>query len=840
MPRPTPRLALLAPALALVAVCFSFAASADPRPPQAMDAAAIRLALRKLNVVGSALYVGAHPDDENTAMLAYLSKGRLVRTAYLSLTRGDGGQNLIGNEIGEQLGVIRTQELLGARRVDGAEQFFSRALDFGFSKNADETIGIWGHDRILSDVVRVIRRYQPDVLVTRFPPDSTAGHGHHIASAMLAEEAFAAAADPARFPECGPAWKTRRLMWNAFRFGNAGPDTTPGHLQVDLGAYDPLLGRSYTEIAGEARSMHKSQGFGAAERRGTFTNALVLRAGEPATRDLFDGVTLTWSRFTGGAALTPLFEKALREFDPQHPQAIVPTLLRAEAIMAALPANPLVARKRDELHSLILACSGLWLEAVATAPSASPGAPVRIVTVAIERSDVPVRVERVEVASGGGEALAHREAARQLLLNDPSADTLRVSLPRDMETSEPYWLRERAGKGWFEVGRAAEIGDAENAPALVARFALTIAGARLVIERPVVYRWTDPVEGERYRDFAVLPPVTLRFDHGVYLFADARPREIRVTAQGADAPVGGNVQLRLPEGWSAEPASAAVTLNAGADTTVSFRVTPAAGATGGTLGAEVVVGDRHYAQQLVVLDHRHIPIQTLLPPAEARWVHADLATRGREVAYVMGAGDEVPDALGQMGFHVTMLSDEDVQNGSLDHYGAIVVGVRAYNTRPKLLRAQPRLLEYVARGGRLVVQYQTTDNALDKIGPYPFKISRDRVTVEEAPMRLLAPAHPLLTSPNKIGDADFSGWVQERGLQFARPWDAKYETVLSCNDPNEPARDGGLLYAHFGKGVFIYTGYAWFRQLPAGVPGAWRLFANLVSTEPASGPAPRP
>jgi LmbE family N-acetylglucosaminyl deacetylase len=834
------RLALLAPALAVVAVCCS-AARTDPRPPQTMDAAAIRLALRKLNVAGSALYVGAHPDDENTAMLAYLSKGRLVRTAYLSLTRGDGGQNLIGDEIGEQLGVIRTQELLAARRVDGAEQFFSRALDFGFSKNSDETMAIWGHDRILSDVVRVIRRYQPDVLFTRFPPDSTAGHGHHIASAMLAEEAFAAAADPARFPDCGPPWKTKRLMWNAFRFGNAGPDTTPGRIQVDLGAYDPLLGRSYTEIAGEARSMHKSQGFGAAERRGTFTNAFVVREGDPATRDLFEGVNLTWSRFAGGAALTPLFEKALREFDPQRPQTIVPALLRADAILATLPDGPLVARRRDELRSLILACSGVWLEAVAATPSASPGAAVRIVATAIDRSDVPIRIERLEIARAGGEALAHRDAGRPLPFNDPSADTLRISLPRDVATTEPYWLRAPALKGSFEVSPASEIGDAENPPALVARFTLSIEGKSVVVERPVVYRWTDPVEGERYRDFAVLPPVTLRFDHGVYLFADARSREIRVTAQGADVGIAGNVQLRLPDGWTSDPASVAVTLGAGADTTVSFRVTPAGGAPGGTLGAELVAGDRHYARQLVVLDHRHIPVQTLLPPADAHWVHEDLATRGREIGYLMGAGDEVPDALGQMGLHVTMLSDEDVQHGDLDHYGAIVVGVRAYNTRPKLLRAQARLLDYVSRGGRLVVQYQTSDNALDnRIGPYPFRISRDRVTVEEAPVRLLNPSHPLLTSPNRIGDADFTGWVQERGLQFAKPWDAKYESVLSCNDPNEPPRDGGLLYARYGKGTFLYTGYAWFRQLPAGVPGAWRLFANLVSVEAASGPAPRP
>ena len=820
--------------LALTAASAATPAASDPRPPEVMDAAAIRLALQKLNVVGSALYVGAHPDDENTAALAWLSKGWRVRTGYLSLTRGDGGQNLIGTEIGAALGVIRTQELLGARRVDGAEQFFSRAVDFGYSKDPDETLAIWGRERILSDVVWVIRRFRPDVILTRFPTDGGGGHGHHTASAILAEEAFVAAADSTRFPEqlrWVRPWQAKRIVWNVFRFGGAGPDTVPGRIQVDVGAYNALLGRSYTEIAGEARTMHKSQGFGSAERRGAWSNSFEHRGGERAIRDLFDGVNPGWSRVAGGAKLTPLFEQALRELRPERPQAILPLLLRAHAILAALPAEPMVERKRAELLEVIRSCAGLWLEAVASAPSASRGSPIRVATAAILRSDAALRLEELELARADGPALAQRDGARALAFNTAATDTFRVSLPRELATTQPYWLRARPLAGSFEVADQRLIGDAENGPALVARFVLTASGQRLVCEVPVVYRWTDPVEGERYRAFEVVPPVTLRFDHGAYLFPDRRPREIRVTVRSADVPVSGTLRLALPDGWQAVPPAAPVLLPAGeADTTVRFLVSPAGGPAAGTAGAVFEMGGERHGAELVQIAHRHIPVQIMLPPAEAKLVRVDLGTAGREIGYVTGAGDEVPEALRQMGFHVTLLGDEDVEEGDLSRYDAIVVGVRAYNTRPRLLAHQRRLLDYVAAGGRLVVQYNTAENALqDRLGPYPFRISRDRVTVEESPVRFLVPGHPLLTIPNRIGAEDFAGWVQERGLYFANPRDAKYETVISCNDPGEPARDGGLLYARHGKGVFVYTGYAFFRQLPAGVPGAWRLFANLVS-----------
>ncbi|MBI1795524.1 MAG: PIG-L family deacetylase [Candidatus Eisenbacteria bacterium] len=837
-------------ALLVAAVFGARIASADPRPPAPMDAAAIRAALEKLTVTGSVLYVGAHPDDENSALLAWLSNGRKVRTAYLSLTRGDGGQSLIGVDTGENLGVIRTQELLGARRIDGAEQFFTRALDFGFSKNADETLAIWDHDRILSDVVWVIRRFRPDVIITRFAPDSTAGHGHHWASAILAEEAFAAAADSTRFRgqlAFVRPWQAKRLLRNIARFGNAGPDTTRGRLNVDLGAYDPLLGRSYTEIGGESRSMHKTQGFGAAERRGSYTNTFEHRAGVRATNDLFDGVDLTWGRFAGGAKMTPLLRQAGEQFRADKPGAIVPLLLEADSLMARLPADLLIDKKRLDLANLIRACAGLWLEAVASAPSATPGHAVRITTLALDRSDVPITVNGVVVStrpSLGSAAMISKPNPSRLTLasNIPAADTFWLSLPPISATSEPYWLAAPSLAGSFVVSDSSLVGRSENPPQVTARFDLSIAGRKVWYTTPVVYRWIDPVAGERYRDFAVVPLVTLRFDHGAYLFGDGGARDMRVTATSADTTIAGDLTLTLPAGWTSTPPRVRIRLRAGeAETTVTFHVTPAATPTAGTVTAFVEAGGDRFDRRLVRLDYPHIPVQTLLPPAEAHLVRADLRTAGHAVAYVMGPGDEGPDALRQMGYEVTLLGDEDLERADLSRYDAIVIGVRAYNTRPRLRQLQRRLNDYVAAGGRLVVQYQTPEDAIqDRIGPWPLHVSRDRVTVETAPMTPLKPDHPLLTTPNRIAASDWDGWVQERGLWYARPADPRYERVVTSHDPHESDLDGGLLYTTYGKGTFVFTALAFFRQLPAGVPGAWRLFANLVSPPPAHAAAPAP
>ncbi len=806
----------------------------DWRPREPMNGAQLALALHKLRVLGSVLYVGAHPDDENTAMLASWSQGRLVRTAYLSLTRGDGGQNLLGDQIGEALGVIRTHELLAARHVDGAEQYFTRALDFGFSKNPQETLEFWGKDSILADVVWVIRGFRPDVMVLRFPTDGRGGHSHHTASAILAEEAFDAAGDSTRFPDqlrYVKPWRPRRLLWNVF-----GADTTtaPGHppaLVVDLGAYQPLLGRSFTEIAGESRSMHKSQGFGAPERRGSRIDYLEQRRGDPARFDLFDGIDLGWSRVKGGAAVDRALIEAERAFDPTRPQAAVPALIRAAAALSRLGDEPWVMVKRAELHEAIRSCAGLWVEALALKPQAAAGGEVRVATAVIQRTPAELVLERIDAPFGAGSVDRERTPA----LNVALADTMTIHLPDDQPVSQPSWLQRPRGRGRFDLDPV-RVGHAIDPPAVVMRMVFRVGGERLIEEVPVVYRWTDPVRGDRYRPFTIVPRVTMDFDQKFYVFPSAgTARAVRLRVQSPDLPVSGRVSLAAPAGFTVAPASADVKLaGQGAQAFVEFRVTNAAAAApSGAFRAEFTTERGRWSLGHVTIDYPHIPLIDLFPPSEARCVASDIQRRGRTVGYVMGSGDEGPSALRQMGWDVTLLTDDDLQWGDLARFHTIVTGVRAWNTRDVLKRVgRSRLEPYVSGGGTLLVQYCTAEPGLgEQMGFGRFTIGRDRVTVEEAPVSF-DPKEPLMAIPNRIEAADFDGWVQERGLYFASTWDSTtFRSPLSCHDPSEPPRPGGLIYQSRGKGFMVYTGYAFFRQLPAGVPGAYRLFANLVSLE---------
>ena len=832
---------------------------ADPRPPDALDAGELRVALRKLQVMGSVLYIGAHPDDDNTTLLACLARGRLVRTAYLSLTRGDGGQNILGAETGERLGVIRTQELLASRRLDGAEQFFTRALDFGFSKSPEEALRFWGHDRVLADIVWVIRRFRPDVILTRFGTDGSGGHGHHTASAILAGEAFRAAADPKKFPEqlaLAPAWQAKRLLWNTWDPKLEGRESgRPPVITLEAGGYDPELGLSYPEIGGRARSLNRSQGAGTPEGRAPRLEYFEPVDGVPSKSDLFDGVDLTWARVKGGAAIGNLLRDAEKQFDPDHPAAILPLLARAHAAMAPLAADPLVAAKRRELEGVMRSAAGLWIEAIAETPTVSPGDTVRVTVTAVDRTAAKVTLEDIVLAgatpiwfaapapprpTGSATAPPRRPepdttarvgaAPRALEPGRPLIAIARLVVAKNAPYSQPEWLLEPPLEGSFELPDSTRSADPEGPAAALARVRVRLAGEPVEFRVPVAYRWTDRVVGDRYRALEVLPPVTSAFDRDVYLFPDLKPREVRVALQSTRRALDLTARLRVPPGWSVDPAEAHVRLAAGAEEIVSFRVTPAAAPDGAALAAEVETGGQVYDRSLVRIDYPHIPIQTLTPPAAARAVRTNLQKSGDAIGYLMGSGDEIPEALEQMGFHVTELTDDDVENADLSRFSAIVAGVRAYNTRPRLRVLEPRLLDYVKRGGRLVVQYVTPDTTLnDRLGPWPFKISRDRVTDERAEMRVLDPDHPLLTTPNRIAPGDFDGWVQERGLSYAGPWDSRYDILLSANDPGEPAKDGGVIFTRYGQGVFIYTGLAWFRQLPAGVPGAWRLFANLVS-----------
>lgn len=812
---------------------------------QGRDAAELQVALRKLTVVGGALYVAAHPDDENTAMLAWMANDRLLRTAYLSVTRGDGGQNLIGDEKGELLGVIRTQELLAARRVDGAEQLFTRAIDFGYSKSPEETLAIWGHDAVLADVVWAIRRFQPDVIITRFPVTGEGGHGQHTASAILAEEAFAAAADPKRFPrqlKYVTAWQPRRIFWNRFSWGRVDPNdpALANSLRVDLGKYSPLLGRAYTEIAAESRTLHKSQGFGSAERRGSLINYYDHRAGDPARADLFEGIDLSWSRYAGGDKVGALLQQAADSFDAKDPQKSLPVLLQAWKALEQLSADPewssvkkpwLAGKQLDLLH-VIRDVAGIAIDVSAADSAVTPGGELPVTVTVVNRSDHPFRLSVV----GSLHAKPSKAPGTPLENNKPVRTELTIRLPDDYEYSQPYWLRSSPeSQGLYAVDDLALIGAPRNPPAIPLYVSLDDpTDTRLIFTVPTVYRWTDPVEGEQIREVDVVPEMTANPASGVYIFPRAEPRRVTLLLRSFGA-TETSVRLRLPDGWSAEPASRAVTFTGkGDEQRAEFVVTPPASPSTGQILAEAVMpGGKTIALGVTAIDYPHIPAQRVFGDAAAKLVRADIRRRGERIGYIMGSGDDVPDILRQVGYEVTLLTDADLDRGDFAQYDAIVAGIRAYNTRKRLRLAHDRLMEYIANGGTMVVQYNT-QNALDDLavpypGPYPFKISRDRVTVENAPVTLVAPEHPVVAAPNRITAADFEGWVQERGLYFPNEWDSKYTTVISSGDPGESDKPGGQLVARHGKGVFIYTAYAWWRQLPAGVPGAIRAFVNLVS-----------
>jgi len=836
------------PGLATLAVMLgaAVAATARAQTPPLPDAAGRRIALEKLTVVGSALYVGAHPDDENGAMLAYLAKGRKVRAAYLSLTRGDGGQNLIGTEQGELLGVLRTEELLAARGVDGAEQFFTRAVDFGYSKTAEETLRIWGHDAVLADVVWVIRSFRPDVIITRFPPDAEGGHGHHIASAILAGEAFSAAADQSRFPEqlaYVKPWQATRLVWNAWRRPDQ-PPTAGGkpHLTIDLGAYDPLLGRSWGEIAAASRAMHKSQGGAIPARRGGLPNEFEMVAGRPFTSDLFDGVDLTWRRIPGGETVGRLLAEAVARYSDENPAAIVPVLLDALKALDGLERSPWVEVKRKDLLEVIRDCAGLWLEAAAEGPTAVPGSELVVKATALNRSDVALSLVRAELAlaaqTGGRPAAAATPEGGGVTTpptllrdNEPGARTLTATLPREAPVSQPYWLEGPHGNGVYAVPDQRLVGLPHSPPAAVATFVIAAGTEQLEYRVPVAYRWVDPVVGERTRTVAIVPRATVNLEAPVLVFPGAGAKVVRATLAAYAPETAATVIARVPAGWRVEPSEIPVRLaKDGAEITVDFTLTPPTAEGSGELSLMVRTDRSESARSLVTVDHPHISPQTLLPPAAAKLVRVDVPRAVRHVGYVMGAGDEIPAVLRQLGFDVALLSDDDLANGDLRAYDAIVTGVRAYNTRPVLAQAEDRLLAYVEAGGTLIVQYNTERGLVtDRLGPYPLTIGHERTTDETAPVSVLAPASPLLNEPEAIGAADWDGWVQERGLNYAASWDRRYQALLAMADPGEQPARGALLAADYGKGRYVYTGLAFFRQLPAGVPGAIRLFVDLLA-----------
>jgi len=816
---------------------FSLGAQAPP----VRTSADIYESLKKLNVLGSVLYVAAHPDDENTRLISYLANQLKVEATYLSVTRGDGGQNLIGPEIAELLGVIRTEELLAARRIDGGNQWFTRAIDFGYSKHPDETLDFWNKDEILADVVWAIRSLQPDIVINRFDHNSAGRtHGHHTAGSIISLEAFDLAGDPKAFPEqlkYVKPWQPKRLymntVWWSYGSREEWEKADKSHLvQIDAGVYYPALGKSNTEIAAESRSMHQCQGMGSTLVRGSQGEYLeVLKGDSPADKsDLFSGIDISWGRIAGGESIQNLVENAVRTFRYDDPSASVPQLLEIYKKIKELPPSHWKEHKLQEVHALLEACMGLFLEAKARESSSSPGQTIGLALELVNRSAVDARLVSLEFLPENGDTLCQMD----LEPNMPLLLSRQFRIPGDATFTAPYWLMNEWQTGRYTVAEQTLRGLPETPRMLKVRFNLEIHGVPVSWTKDVVYKYTDPAKGEIYQPFEVLPPVFVQVKNPVYVFADNEPKVVQVTVKAGQPEVSGTLRLNTPPGWRAEPAQQSFDIALkGQEKTLDFRLFPPREQSDGWLEPVAESGGRTYGQEMVLISYDHIPMQSVLRQARSRVARIDLKKAGDHIAYIEGAGDDIPASLEAIGYRVDMLGPQEISAARLRDYDAVVLGIRVYNTHERARFFQPELLKYVEQGGTLIVQYNTTGRDLlipeEEIAPFPIKLSRDRVSVEKAPVTILKPEHPALNFPNAIGTRDFEGWVQERGLYFPGEWDERFEALLSCNDPGESPKSGGLLIAPYGKGHYIYTGLSWFRQLPAGVPGACRLFANLLS-----------
>ncbi len=817
--------------LSIFSISISF--SQAPKKPTSGD---IYESIQKLNFLGTVLYIAAHPDDENTRLISYFSNDVKARTAYLSLTRGDGGQNLIGPEIRELLGVIRTQELLAARKIDGGEQFFTRANDFGYSKHPDETLEIWNKDEVLKDVVAVIRKFKPDVIVNRFnhkTPGST--HGHHTASAMLGLDAFDLAADKNYKTHLKDdiIWQPKRIFFNTswWFYGsqeNFDKADKTNLIGLEIGAYYPHKGLSNSEIASLSRSQHQSQGFGSTGSRGNQTEYLEFIKGDfPNNKNVFDGIDTSWNRVAGGKAIAKILTNVEKQYDFKNPSASIPQLLEAYKLIQNLKDNYWKALKSEEIKNIISACSGLYLEAVANNASTTENSKNTIKIEAINRSDYPISLESVSI-----NLLNSIESKNVALLNNQAEQfSLEVEIPSEVKNTFPYWLHKKGTMGMYAVSDENLISLPETPREIKVDFMIDFNGVTIPFTKEVIYKYNDPVKGEVYQPFEVLPEVSASFPEKVHIFADGNMQKIAIKVKALKDNLKGKLTFCLPNDWSVSPETIDFSLvQKGAEQSFQFEVTPPENQSEGLIAPIVEIEGKAYTDELVEIDYNHIPFQSIVMPSEAKVVRLNIQKKGQVIGYIQGAGDVVPTSLRQIGYTVVELNDDDITPEKLENFDAIVLGIRAYNTNERAKFYQKHLHSYVENGGTLIVQYNTRHRVkVDEVAPYPLKLSRDRVTDENSEVRILNPNHELLNYPNKISESDFNGWVQERGLYFPNEWDSNFEAILSMNDKNETPKNGSLLVAKYGQGNFIYTGLSFFRELPAGVSGAYKLFANMLS-----------
>lgn len=812
--------------------------SLQAQQPKKLNSSEIYEAVQKLNVLGSVLYIAAHPDDENTRLISYMSNHVKARTAYLSLTRGDGGQNLIGSEIRELLGVIRTQELLAARLVDGGEQRFTRANDFGYSKHPDETLEIWNKDEVLSDVVWAIREFKPDIIINRFD-QRRAGktHGHHTSSAMLSLEAFDLANDASKYSsqlELTETWQPKRLFYNTswWRYGsqeNFEKVDKSNMLSFDIGVYSQTKGISNNEVASLASSQHLSQGFGRVSQRGAQKEYIEFLKGEPLddSNDVFAGIDTSWNRVKGGQAVGMILFEVEKNFNFVNPASHLPQLLEAYKLLQNVKDEHWKTIKTKEIKAIIEACAGLYLEVSANTPHASPNSSVELQMEVLNRSNAQISLTSYHLSTLETGISKNMELPENQRLNFEEG----ITIPNNMAYTAPYWLNTQSTLGMYHVEYQDFVGLPETPRVVFVDFNLNIEGTPITITKPVVYRYSKPDKGELYRPFEIIPEVSASIRDEVIIFENDQQKEIEVIVKAGRDNIEGYVQMAYPNDWSVYPQKQKVNIaNKGDIQKVVFTLIPPKNQSEGLITPMVNVNGEFYTDELIEIDYTHIPFQTVLMPSESKVVRLNIEKRGNNIGYIEGAGDVVPESLRHIGYNVTIIKPEQISPENLINFDAIVVGIRAYNIVDELKFKQKYLLDYVKEGGNLIIQYNTNRRLkVDNLAPFDLKLSRDRVTDENALVRILESNHPILNFPNKITIQDFDGWVQERGLYFPNEWSEEFTPLLAFNDKGESSKEGSLLVAKYGKGNYIYTGLSFFREFPAGVSGAYRLFANLLS-----------
>ncbi|SHG85506.1 N-acetylglucosaminyl deacetylase, LmbE family [Flavobacterium fluvii] len=810
----------------------------NAQQPQKPNSVEIYNQIQKLNFLGSVLYIAAHPDDENTRLISYLSNETKARTGYLSLTRGDGGQNLIGPQLRELLGVIRTQELIEARKIDGGEQFFTRANDFGFSKNPSETLDIWDKEKVLSDIIFTIRKFQPDVIINRFDHRSSGNtHGHHSASAMLSVESFAKANDPTLFPEqlkLVEPWQTKLQFFNPswWFYGSkekfAAADKS-NFVTMETGVYYPSLGKSNQEIAALSRSCHQSQGFGTTAVRYKETEYLEQINGDVLKdkTSIFEGIDTSWNRVKGGKPIGELMTKIISEFDFKNPPASIPDLVKAYSMMQVLDENHWKQIKSEEIKNTIAACAGLYLEARANIQEITPESRLLINVEAINRSPMTMQLTSLTVLPNQKVIPQNLALKNNVLQNIP----LDLQLPSTIEYTQPYWLKDKGTEGIYAVADQKNIGIPDIIREVKVVFNVQINGVEIPFERTVIYKYNDKVKGEVYNYLDIVPEVTTSILDKVSLFKTTKKKYIAVKIKAGKDAVKGDLQLELPKSWIVLPKSIPFNLDRkGMEQTVYFEVTPPKLQEEAVAKSIAIIDGKRYDKEQIIIDFSHITKQQVLQSAEAKFIRLDLKTEERKIAYIMGAGDDVPNSLRQMGYKVTLLDPEEISPEKLESFDVVMTGIRAFNTVEALVNKLNILYDFVKSGKTMIVQYNTPDLVFS-ITPFSMNISQDRVTDENAEVRFLAPNHPVLNSPNTITAKDFQGWKQEQGLYYPDSFDKDFTPILSSNDKGESPKKGALLIAPYGKGHYIYTGLSFFRELPEGVSGAYKLLANMISLQ---------